>query len=42
MNRVGILSLERADVSGQGGTVFHPVKLLSVLLKEARVAGFFP
>lgn len=32
VNRVGIFSLERADMSRQGGIVFHPVKLLGALL----------
>lgn len=40
VNRVGIFSLERADVSRQGGTVFHPVKFLGVLLEGSKGSWF--
>lgn len=40
MNRLGIFSLERADVSGQGGTVFYLVKFLGVLLEGSEGSWF--
>lgn len=40
MDRVGVFNLKRADVSGQGGTVFHPVKLSGVLLEGSKWSWF--
>lgn len=40
MDRVGMFNLKRADVSRQGGTVFHPVKLSGVLLEGSKWSWF--